>query len=165
LKKLLVSLAAFACLISIELYAFDDPFDTPPKDVMPNCSQEYRYRYNESIHSSEAFIAFLKKHQGGEKYPDAPLGDTLIPMYLEHDPLFAPNKNVVTNKSKIKVELDKVKTKVKILEINNSSRTNNRIYELAFGWGDYPGSGPYAWRIIVRMSDRGDVSVRYCAGK
>ena len=165
MKRILVSLTAFTCLVSIELYAFDDPFDTPPEDVVRNCSQEYRFRYNENIRTPEAFIEFLKKHQGGEKYPDAPTEDTLIPMYLERDTLFAPNKNVVTDKSKIKVKLDKLKTKVKILEINNSSRTNNKIYELAFGWGDYPGSGPYAWRIIIRMSDRGDVSVRYCAGK
>lgn len=165
MKRIIVFLAAFTCLITIELYASDDPFDTPPAGVVPNCSQEYRFRYNCNIRSSEAFIGFLKKHQEGEKYPDVPTEDTLIPMYLKHDPFLAPSKNVLTDKPKIKIEIDKVKTKVKILEINNSSRANNKIYEVAFGWGDFPGSGPYAWRIIIRMSDRGDVSVRYCAGK
>jgi len=165
LKKIIVFLAAFTCLVTVKLYAFDDPFDTPPADVARNCSREYRFRYNEIIRSPEAFIEFLKKHQGGKEFPDVPTKDTLIPMYLKHDPFLALNKTVVTDKSKIRIEIDKVKTKVNISEIRNSARGNSRIYELAFGWGNFPGSGPYAWRIIIRMSDRGDVSVRYCTGK
>ena len=35
-------------------------------------------------------------------------------MYLKHDPFLAPNKTVVTDKSKIRIEIDKVKTKVNI---------------------------------------------------
>ena len=67
MKKIIVFLAAFTCLVTVKLYAFDDPFDTPPADVARNCSREYRFRYNEIIRSPEAFIEFLKKHQGGKR--------------------------------------------------------------------------------------------------
>ena len=155
MKIIIVILSALMCLITTELYALDDPFDSPPVNFIRNCSGEYRFKYTENIATPEAFLEFLKKHQGGNKYFNVPTKDRLIPMYVEHDPGSVAN---------IKVDLDKLKKRVEILEIQNSLRMNKKIYKVSFGWGIYSGH-PYAWRITIQMSDNGDVSIRYCAGK
>ncbi len=41
----------------------DDPFDKKPFEARPNCSKEYRFKYDVVINSVEEFIAFLKTHQ------------------------------------------------------------------------------------------------------
>ena len=163
MKIIIVILSALMCLITTGLYALDDPFDSPPVNVIRNCSREYRFKYTENITTPEAFIEFLKEHQGGNRYFNVPTRDRLIPMYVEHDPNSSVN-TVGMDKSKIRVDLDKLKKWVKILEIQHSLRMNKKIYRVSFGWGIYSGH-PYAWRIMVQMTDNGDVSIRYCAGK
>ena len=164
MKRIIVILSALLCLITTGLYASDDPFDSPPGHVIPNCSGEYRFKYNEKIATPEALIEFLKKHQGGNKYFNVPTKDRLVPMYVEADPGSAANAKADMEKSKIEVDLDQLKKWVEISEIQNSLRMNKKVYRLSFGWGIYSGH-PYAWRITIQMSDNGEVSIRYCAGK
>ena len=85
-------------------------------------------------------------------------------MYVEADPGSAANAKADMEKSKIEVDLDQLKKWVEISEIQNSLRMNKKVYRLSFGWGIYSGH-PYAWRITIQMSDNGEVSIRYCAGK
>ncbi len=164
MKIIIVILSVFMCLIATGLYAYDDPFDSPPANVIRNCSEEYRFKYTDNITTPEAFIEFLKKHQGGNKYFNVPTKARLIPMYVERDPSSVVNIKADRDKSKIIIDLNKLKKRVEILELQNSLRMNKKIYRLSFGWGIYSGA-PYAWRIMVLMSDNGDVSIRYCAGK
>ena len=164
MKKIIVILSALMCLTATELYALEDPFDSPPVNSIPNCSREYRFKYAENIKTPEEFIEFLKKHQEGNKYFSVPTKDRLIPMYVEHGPGSGANPKVDMDKSKISVDLDKLKKYIEIFEIQNSLRMNEKVYRLSFGWGIYSGH-PYAWRITIQMSDNGEVSIRYCAGK
>lgn len=164
MKKNTAILSVLLCFITTGTYALDDPFDSPPVNIIRNCSWEYRFNYTENIRTPEAFIEFLKKHQGGNKYFNVPTKGRLIPMYVEHDPSSVANTKVDMDKLKITVDLDKLIKRVEILDIQNSLRKNTKIYRLSFGWGIYSGH-PYAWRIMIRMSDNGDLSIRYCAGK
>jgi hypothetical protein len=164
MKIVIVILSALMCLISTELYALEDPFDSPPVNSIRNCSGEYRFKYNENIQTPEEFIEFLKKHQEGNKFFNIPTKDRLIPMCVEHDPSSVAHTKADMDKSKIKVDPDKLKKFIEIIDIQNSLRLNKKIYKLSFGWGIYS-CHPYAWRITIAMSDNGDVSIRYCAGK
>ena len=164
MKIMIVILSALMCLTATMLYALDDPFDSPPVNSIRNCSGEYRFKYDEDITTPEAFIEFLKEHQAGNKYFTVPTEDRLVPRYVEQDPGSVPNTKADRDKSKIKVDLDNLIKRIEILEIQNSLRMNKKIYRLSFGWGIYSGH-PYAWRITIQMSDNGDVSIRYCAGK
>jgi hypothetical protein len=164
MKIIIFILSALMCLISTELYALEDPFDSPPVNSIRNCSGEYRFKFNENIQTPEEFIEFLKKHQEGNKFFNVPTKDRLIPMYVERDPSSVAHPKADMDKSKIKVEPGNLKKFIEILDIENSLRLNKKIYKLSFGWGIYSGH-PYAWRITITMSDNGDVSIRYCAGK
>jgi hypothetical protein len=164
MKIMIVILSALTCFITTSSYALDDPFDSPPASSIRNCSGEYRFKYAEKITTAEAFIEFLKNHQGGNRYLDAPTKDRLIPMYVKGHPGSAVTTKAGMDKSEIKVDLDILKKRVEVFEIQNSLRKNKKIYKVSFGWGLYSGH-PYAWRIAIQMSDNGDVSVRYCAGK
>ena len=164
MKIIILTLSAFLCLVTTGLYAFDDPFDSPPANLIRNCSEEYRFKYTDNITTPEAFIEFLKKHQGGNKYFTVPTKERLIPKYVEHDPSFDVNAKAEADESKIKVDLNRLTKRVEIIELQNSMHMNKKIYRLSFGWGIYSGD-PYAWRISVQMSDNGDVSIQYCAGK
>jgi hypothetical protein len=164
MKLMIIILSALSCFVTTVSYALDDPFDSPMAKAIRNCSGEYRFKYDEKITTAEAFIEFLKDHQGGNKYLNAPTKDRLVPMYVEGRPGSTVTAKAGTDKSKIKVDLDLLKKRIKVFEIQNSLRKNKKIYKVSLGWGLYSGQ-PYAWRIAIQMSDNGDVSVRYCAGK
>jgi hypothetical protein len=49
-------------LVSACTAAQDDPFGATPKGVSPNCGPEHRYKYEQTIRSSQDFADFLKQH-------------------------------------------------------------------------------------------------------
>ena len=146
-KRLVCLWAVFTGLLIFGVYAADDPFAKPPAKAAPNCGQEYRLKYDVQINSVDEFIAFLKNHQSKEASFDNPQQDNFVPLEL-------PEYNFT-------LELDKLKDKVRTIEVTNIFASNKIVYELALG--GFCATGP--WDIVIRMSNNGDVSIRHCAGK
>ena len=127
----------------------EDPFENPPYKSMPNCDAEYRFKFEVAINSIDEFIAFLKNHQfKGALVDYKPVENKLIPSH--------------TASENLEINLDKLKTKVKVVDIPSSSLLNKRIYTLYINNGDFKTG--WHWQIAIKMSDKGYVSVYYCAG-
>jgi hypothetical protein len=154
-------LLAFLTLIAIyapdiaksEQGAIADPFEGLPKKNTPNCDKEYRFKYDIEIKTADEFINFLKGHQDGFMDSYKPARDKLIPMFT-YDSIG----------KKIKVDLEKVRQYVKVLEVEKSMLSNTRIYNLDITYKDYD-KECWPWKIMIQMSDKGCVSVIYCVGK
>ena len=167
MKKIIIYLATFACLTSTILNASEiskypkqpikDLFENPPSGSKPNCNEEYRFKYDAEINSIDEFIGFLKKYQfEGELFSYVPTKDKLIPMYTY------PNESESFG-DKIKIDLDRLKTKVEILEIKDSKLLNKKIYKLDITDNDFSSYG-WPWGIFIEMSNQGHVSIVFCAG-
>lgn len=131
------------------VWGSEDPFESSPYERMPNCDAEYRFKFEVAINSIDEFILFLKNQQfKGALVDYKPTENKLIPSH--------------TASENLEINLDKLKTKVKVIGISSSSLSNKRIYVLYINNGDFNTGWP--WQIAIKMSDKGYVSVYYCAG-
>lgn len=133
--------------------AIPDPFEALPQKSMPNCDKEYRFKYDVEIKTVDDFMLFLLKHQDGELDSYKPVREKLIPSQM-FDSLG----------KKQKVDLEKVRQFVKVLDVEKSMISNTKIYKLDITYKDYD-KDSWPWSIAVQMSDKGCVSVVYCGGK
>ncbi len=127
-------------------YRLFGPFENPPLSVQPNCDQEHRFKFDETIKSENEFIQFLKNHQfEGNLIKYEPTKDKLIPDYISQNP----------------IDLDKLKANVNV-ETSKAIFSNEKIYSLKIGNQDFNGGWP--WMIDIKVSETGHVSIRHCAG-
>lgn len=132
-----------------------DPFEVNPQSAMPNCDKEYRFKYETTINSIDEFIAFLKAHQSEEELSDhfKPTQEFLLPRYTL-DSMNAGKKNVIN--------LDNLKAKVETIDLQHSKLSNKKVFVLTIWFRDFEEN--YPWQILIKTSNNGHISVKFCAG-
>lgn len=140
---------------NITVKAARDPFEVSPEGNMPNCDKEYRFKYETKINSIDEFITFLKAHQSEEELSDhfKPTQEFLVPHYTL-DSMNAGKKNVIN--------LDNLKAKVETIDLQHSKLSNKKVIILTIWFRDFGEN--YPWQILIKASDNGYVSVKFCAG-
>ncbi|MBE3128310.1 MAG: hypothetical protein IMZ43_03565 [Thermoplasmata archaeon] len=135
-------------------YPFFGPFENPPTGAGGNCGLEYRFKVDTKIQSVSEFIQFLKDHQyeGNLTSDYEPTINKLIPDHT------SPN-----TQTKLSSPIDLV-----VLEANatitksNAIFSNEKIYTLVIENQDFGDNWP--WRLTIRMSETGYISIKHCAG-
>ena len=161
LKFLIVILVFVIVLLGIIFnfypYPFFGPFTSPPSDRVPNCSREYRFKYNKEINNKEDFISFLEKHQyNGTLYHNyEPNYSNLIPDKIQKK-MIADNQTL-DNHIKVDEFIDYVS-----IETSNALFSDEKIYTLSISNNYFNDSWP--WFLQIKMSEKGHVSIKYCAG-
>lgn len=131
-----------------------DPFEVKPQNAMPNCDKEYRFKYIDKINSVEEFIAFLKAHQSNDDlYDFKPTQAYLLPAYTL-EPAGKDTKNAIN--------LDSLAQKVQVIDLKHSKLSNKKIFILNVWFKDFKEN--YPWQIMIKASNNGHVSVKFCAG-
>jgi hypothetical protein len=135
--------------------AIRDPFEVKPQGAMPNCDREYRFKYKVVINSVGQFIAFLKAHQSKEELNGdfKPTQEFLLPRYTLES---------VGREKKNAININGLKTKVETIDLQHSTLSNTKIFILKIWFKDFGES--YPWQILIKASNNGHVSVKFCAG-
>jgi len=156
-KSIIITFAIIVTIVIIIVlypYPFFGPFENPPSGSGGNCSQEYRFKVDTKIESSDEFIQFLKDHQyeGNLTSEYEPTINELIP---DHTSL-----NIQTGLSS-PINLDELEANVTITE-SNAIFSNEKIYTLQIENQNFGDNWP--WRLTIRMSETGHISIKHCAG-
>jgi hypothetical protein len=134
--------------------AITDPFEDLPGQPLPNCDKECRFKYDVQIKTVDEFITFLKQYQfDGDLVSYKPEREKLIPSHTYS-----------SLGKKLKIDLEDLKSSVKVLDIGKSLLSNKKIYKLDITY-QYFDKESWPWWITVQASDKGFVSIVYCAGK
>ncbi|MCK9614639.1 MAG: hypothetical protein M0R48_03940 [Candidatus Omnitrophica bacterium] len=133
----------------------NDPFEVKPESNRPNCDKEYRFKYGVKINSADEFIGFLKAHQSErDLYDFQPTQEFLLPRYT-----LEAKKNKDTENS---INLDNLEAKVETIDLQHSKLSNKKIFILRVWFKDFKEN--YPWQILIKASDNGYFSVKFCAG-
>ncbi len=139
---------------NVTVKATRDPFEAKPEGVMPNCDKEYRFKYEVKINSVDEFIAFLKAHQSEvDLYDFVPTQEFIVPRYI---------LELTGKEEKNIINLDNLKANAGTIDLQHSKLSNTKIFILQIWFKDFGES--YPWQILIKASNNGHVSVRYCAG-
>ncbi|MFA5116709.1 MAG: hypothetical protein WC486_05450 [Candidatus Omnitrophota bacterium] len=131
-----------------------DPFEDLPGKPLPDCDKEYRFKYDVEIKNVDDFIALLKSCQfEGDFVGYKPEREKLIPRYTFN-----------TQGKKLTIELNDFKAGVKVYDIGRSLLSNKKLYKLEITY-QYFDKEMWPWWLTVQASDKGCVSVVYCAAK
>jgi len=135
-------------------YPFFGPFENPPIGAGGNCGPEYRFKVDTKIQSVSEFIQFLKNHQyeGNLTSDYEPTINELIPSNTSYN---------IQTKLTSPIDLDELEANVTIME-SNAIFSNEKIYTLVIGNQDFSDNWP--WRLTIRMSETGYISIKHCAG-
>lgn len=146
-----VILILLLCILIFYPYPFFGPFENPPASSGGNCGPEYRFKVDTKIESADEFIQFLKGHQyeGNLTADYEPTIEKLIP---SHASFVTPSNSPI--------DLDSLKENVTV-DTSKAIFSNEKIYTLNIqnDWSKY-----WPFRLTVKMSETGHISIRHCAG-
>jgi hypothetical protein len=141
-------------IMMIYPYPFFGPFENPPTGTGGDCGPEYRFKVDAKIQSVSEFIQFLKAHQykGNLTSNYEPTINELI-----------PNNTPYNSQTKMSspIDIDALEDNVTIME-SNAIFSNEKIYTLVIENQNFGDNWP--WRLTIRMSETGYISIKYCAG-
>jgi hypothetical protein len=156
---LIIILLALYCMMPVfaekRLRIIDDPFDKASVSAGPDCQAEFRYNYATAINNSDEFIDFLITHQSDV--------EAKVFVVREEELLPGYSYTSVSKDPRKRIKLDRFRQKVQVYKIKSSKQYNKKIYELVVDNQEFDEVWP--WRILVRGSDKGNISIIYCAGK
>ena len=149
-----IIVALIVGIMIIYPYPFFGPFENPPTGTGGNCGPEYRFKVDTKIQSVDEFIQFLKyrQYEGNLTSDYEPTINEIIP---DHTSL-----NIQTGLSS-PINLDELEANVTITE-SNAIFSNEKIYTLAIENQNFDENWP--WRLTIKMSETGYISIKYCAG-
>jgi len=141
-------------IMMIYPYPFFGPFENPPTGTGGNCGPEYRFKFDTKIQSVDEFIQFLKDHQyvGNLTSDYEPTINELIPNHTSLD---------IQTGSSSPINLDELEANVTIME-SNAIFSDENIYTLVIENQNFGENWP--WRLIIKMSEAGYISIKQCAG-
>ena len=150
----IIIVALVICIMIIYPYPFFGPFENPPTGTGGNCGPEYRFKVDTKIQSASEFIQFLKAHQyeGNLTSDYEPTINELIPSNTSYN---------IQTKLSSPIYLDVLEANVTIME-SNAIFSNEKIYTLVIENQDFGDNWP--WRLTIRMSETGCISIKHCAG-
>jgi hypothetical protein len=165
-KIVIMGIVILIILVSIMAfypYPFFGPFEYPPETIGDNCDKEYRFKFETSINSVDSFIQFLKEHQynGSLVGGYSPSTNQLIPSHAAFVIGHNGSSNPPNRSSIPPINLDTLKANV-IVENSKAIFSNERIYTLKITNEIFNDDWP--WMLLVKISETGYVSVRFCAG-
>jgi len=150
----LIIVALVIGIMIVYPFPFFGPFENPPTGAGGNCGPEYRFKADTKIQSVSEFTQFLKDHQyeGNLTSDYEPTINGLIPDHTSYN---------IQTKLSSPIDLDALKANVTIME-SNAIFSNEKIYTLIIENQDFNDNWP--WRLTIRMSETGYISIKHCAG-